>query len=270
MKRIIVIMLLACTCAAIAVPSQLKEMAIGLFDKLTTFVVDEVLGEELCTKIWKEVRDEALSPLDLNSRWMGENDLLSSASVYRKARKLTFEATFDEDANAIGGFVSNTDKYRYGGYWQVYHVAREVVIERIKEHLHKGDNLKTFYKGRRLIVLGDFSTMKEQEQDLLYRKVKEVLTIFKEMKNEKNQQRFVAWISHSSRKDNLVGKLPEELANIMVERITMERKMTFLRRFSDHNVAAFAGRRWAEGGDELLDKYIEVLEMVASDMGVFL
>ncbi len=153
-----------------------------------------------------------------------------------------------------------------------YTVMRTLVIAKMKEHLHQGDNLINAYQVNRGAVQAKFATLKPEEK--VRARIKIALAIdtfmrlkdptefnrFRDMKMAEQMARSAHWADLELLAKNLsTAEVAKEIEAGALEVKPLENTSAF----EDQYLAEFAARRYNEGGSNLLDKYISVLKLLA-------
>lgn len=196
-------------------------------------------------------------------------DKIEFDSAYYAARDVTFSQ--EEVAKTMN----------VPGDQQWYYSARAIIVTKLKCHLHKDGNLRKAYDETfRNSFLTKVSGLSEEKKIVLRNKIKSAYATFTMLKTPAARDAFVALqkaeeegfgYNHDLRL--LSRNLPEQTlaAEIETGALTKREKMeamdsAFCLMFEDGNLAKFAGRRAVEGGDALLDQYMQILQTMLVDI----
>ncbi len=252
MKKIIVIIALLVTATFAATSITVSD----LVKQIMAIPAEQFIAEEVVNKIINEGVDSALNYKDVDFE-----------RVYYDARSATY---------------SQKSLEQFSGYepFNNYLAMRTVVVSKMKEYLHSGDSLLVTYKAYRLDVRAKFKSLPEEAKVRVQAKVASALGTFSSLKNPVYLESFKAFQTAEQTQDKrfpdirLLGmNLPAEKVAVMVAEGELEKinnveemKKAFTSQFGDADLAMFAGRRAAEGGNELLDKYLAVILLMLEDV----
>ncbi len=167
---------------------------------------------------------------------------------------------------------------------EAYDFGKTVVVACIKEHLHKNNNLVTFYSAQRDKIRLKLNAMSPDARKKAKAWIATARAAFLDLKQPETLKKFEeAKMAESNylmrgRPDHflsdVLGKNLQltEVAKTLSEHTLLsseeleEKQKSFESLFIDKNLAKFAGRRAVEGGTALLDKYLELLALIAADI----
>lgn len=253
MKKLITCIVLFIT-AAFAADSRLIS---DLIKKTITIPAEKILVDEVVN----EVIDVVIT--DYNNDY--EKPKFDSTFYYMRA------ATFSQEP--LSEVMNNTSE----GYWTV----RALVITKLKGYLHKGTTLSDTYKNSfRDVVRAKLSTLKPEVKAKIKAKLISAYGLFAMMKTKSIKEAFITFRNAEQKCTSqpshllILGKnLSEKELVAQIEAGALNEDQTvddaegsFTRLFDDPHLAKFAGRRAVEGGDDLIDKYLAVIEMMIEDV----
>lgn len=166
---------------------------------------------------------------------------------------------------------------------QAYDSARAVIVARVKEYLHGEKNLLTLYSAHRDSFRLKLSSLTPEEKKRAKLCIATARATFLEFKQPESVKKFVElrqtesdyYRKHLYLAEDLLEKnvpaaeLAQALSNDTLDsKVLEETRKSFSSMFLDTGMAKFVGRRAIEGGDALLDKYLEVLALMAQDIPV--
>lgn len=250
MKKLVACIVLLLSLTILAAPTE-------TIKKILAISAEKVLSGPVVEKII----DCVVENNDFNSS-------LRFDSVYHDIRA---EFLYQEDVSPLVNESSGGPDW----YW----AGRALFVSKVKGYLHDGTNLVDFYKNHYR------HTFKQKLEDLdlgkkmqIREKIQKAIALFSTLKVPLIKNKFITFQkaeeAHTSQADlRLLGRNinEQELAGEIEKGAldTREAKMAaesaFISMFDDSDFAKFAGRRAVEGGDALLDKYIELLALMAED-----
>lgn len=189
-------------------------------------------------------------------------------SFYYDARSACFEVP--EASEVMWGQRDND------WYWS----ARALIITKLKKHLHTGTALCETYKASYSETFrAKVSGMTQVEKDALKAKLTATYGTFTMMKSEPIKLAFTTFqkaeqqVYRMDSGDLLLSKnLTEEEVGEQIKAGEMNKRQTaedaeqaFVLMFTDPHLAKFAGRRYLEGGDALIDQYLALITAMSTD-----
>lgn len=239
---------------ALILTASAAQITQTLIDKLLGFSVKEIITGPVFESVWKSSKTYGgMSP--------------SGYQAYHNARSSTYDN--------LG--LKWTD-------WESYIQGRTIIVARIKSYFFDGENLKDTYLAIQPRFKTEFSKLSDKEKKGLRQTLSEAKTCFEMMLQLEQQKKYDIWLNEdslgNSRVDNL--KLAENwlVNNLSAEDIAKRIKEGELtepaekfdieeeafKAYPDKTIAKFSGRRFKEGGEELLRKYIEVIDLAIADV----
>lgn len=236
--------------AALVITASAAQVADGLIKNLLNFSVKELIAGPVFDGVWKSAKSYGMAP--------------SGSGLYYSAR----ESSYDN----LG--ISYND-----GGWEAYIQARTIAVARIKSHFSDGENLKDMYLAVKPRFKEEYSKLSDKEKAKLRKTLSDAKTCFEMLLKKENQVAYKEWldgfpISENRRANNW---LTENLsADEIAKRIKAgelkdmpegwEIEEQAFKAYPDEDIAQFAGRRFKDGGEALLRKYIEVIDLAIADM----
>ncbi len=168
-----------------------------------------------------------------------------------------------------------------------YYLLRTTVVARLKELLHGGGSKKNLLLDAHAecadYVKSTFINLPADQRRKLKQKLAEAIAAFGSMKNVETQKVFRLYLectetdmewTHAINGGLLLKNLSAgetvRLADRLRERLTIDRQLeTYTlasKQVPDVDMGSFAYRRWKEGGNTLLEKYIALLKRVHRDI----
>lgn len=167
-------------------------------------------------------------------------------------------------------------------YGYQYYSVRTLFVSKLKKWLHTGTNLCDTYKSSyRAAFQRKISTLSPEQKVIIAGRLVSIQKVFAMMKTTKVQDAFITYhnITLTSSPERMSNS--EALANNMNEQqiaalILSDTSETWAKEviavreafdsmFEDKRLAEFAGRRYIEGGDQLIGKYVLLIEMMIED-----
>lgn len=192
----------------------------------------------------------------------------SFQSFYYDTRAACFELP---EASEVMWTKQNND-----WYWS----ARALIITKLKKHLHTGTTLCETYKNNYSEAFRTkVSTMTRVEREALKVKLASAYGTFAMMKSAPIQTAFTAFqkaeqqVYRMDSGDVLLSKnLTEEEVGAQISagemskrQVAEDAEQAFILMFTDPHLAKFAGRRYLEGGDQLIDQYLALITTISAD-----
>lgn len=254
MKKILICALILVSVTFAAAPSTIS----ALVADIMAIPAEQLIAEEVVAKILGEGVDDALK----------YNDVDFDIGYYN-VRSITY---------------SQKSLEQFSGYdpFNNYVAMRTVVVAKVKEYLHTGDNLKAMYLKHRPAIQAKFKVLPPAAKIRAQAKIASAYGTFAAFKNGDVQKRFIAFQeAERSRHSNRFADLSLLGSNTSAEGVAQavasgelergdkaeEAEKAFLAQFKDPDLAKFAGRRVVEGGEHnaLLEKYLEVITLMLED-----
>ncbi len=248
MKKYIAIALLGIlTTFVVANPASLNEAV----NRLVGLGIEQILTQELGDKLMDEAVKQA-----------GNYDDISFHRIYYDARDETYTRAFAGNG---------------GQSFDEYVALRTIVVSKLKEHLHSGDTLMRTYLAERERFAKKVKDADAQTYRKIRRKITDGIACLTAFKNPEIKERYDALESAERTRnrfpdlallqENLSAKETAEkiLAGGLRTKEDDSAEEKFFAQFNDPDLAKFAGRRSAEGGDELVEKYLQVLKLMIED-----
>jgi len=249
MKTIAILSALLITLAAGA------QITDGFITKFLDFSVKKVLAEQVFDKVW--------------DRFHEENFKTSAYQGYRKTRGTLYESL------GLQYDGENVSMYLQG---------RTIIMTQIKGYFFNGENLKEMYLEIQPRYRAELEKMGLAEKTSLSLKLEEVKLTFEMMLKPQNQDIYWNWyktitenptveniqfarslIFNNVPAEEIVKKIKAgELSKPILDKWEVEEQV--FKAYPDIDLAQFAGRRWKDGGDNLLRKYIEVIDLAIADI----
>lgn len=253
MKKLILLL-----AALIGLVSAKPVITTKLIDRLLNFSIEECASDALFTKIWEGL-----------GRYGFDTD---SRSVYHTCRTNTYDSlSFNSDPDMDGDSAAN--------YWTGYIEARTVVVARFKDYLHEGDNLKKMFLRHEPRFHVEISKLDDKQKGRILKNLQTAKQAFELMLDKKKRVEFEKWIAGSQNPstdyDRAEGILSKNLTAKQTASLIAQGKIgidvepdqnAFFEGFGDKYMAKFAGRRYREGGEALLKKYIVVIDLAIGDV----
>jgi len=157
-------------------------------------------------------------------------------------------------------------------------------MTQIKGYFFNGENLKEMYLEIQPRYRAELEKMGLAEKTSLSLKLEEVKLTFEMMLKPQNQDIYWNWyktitenptveniqfarslIFNNVPAEEIVKKIKAgELSKPILDKWEVEEQV--FKAYPDIDLAQFAGRRWKDGGDNLLRKYIEVIDLAIADI----
>jgi len=248
MKKLLVIL-----SAVLVLTATGAQIADGLIEKLLRFSVKELLVERVFGEVWKSAKNYGMKE--------------SGHGMYYSARESSYKNLGIEYDN--GGF-------------EAYLQGRTIVVAKIKDYFFSGENLKDTYLAIQPRFKEEFSKLSDKEKDGLRQTFENIKTCFELMLRPENQLMYDQWLTRAAGgPDSNSFELSESwlVNNLSAEDIAKRIRAGELKTlpdkwhaeeeafkaYPDTDIAQFAGRRFKEGGESLLRKYIEVINLAIAD-----
>lgn len=177
------------------------------------------------------------------------------------------DAAYGKDGANIYGNNSN------------YSAVTAVIIAKVKEYLHNGDNMEKAYQEHRGMFKGKLSSLNAEEKKRAKTCISRARAAFLETSQPETMKKFedIKTAEMEYRQGGLVAILlgkntpPKELAEKLTNYTGRynefdPRIKAFRAVFEDEDLGKFACRRMAEGGADLVGKYLKVLAMISEDL----
>lgn len=236
--------------AVLALTASAAQVADSLIDKFLKFSVKDILVEHVFEGVWSSAKLYGMEP--------------SGFRLYHTARSSTYEN--------LG--LEWTD-------WDSYIQGRTIIVARIKGYFFDGENLKDTYLAIQPRFKEEFSKLSYKEKDGLREVLNDTKTCFELILKPDNQAVYKSWLDQT-----MVGPVDcLEMSkiwlenNLSAEDIAKRIKAGELKSlpdkwdaeteafkiYPDKDIAKFAGRRFKDGGEKLIRKYIEVIDLAIAD-----
>lgn len=227
-----------------------QPIAKDMINRFLTFSVEEVLGEKVFDHVWEYVRSDKFRT--------------SSFQGYHVTRSGLYENLGLED-----------------GDYQSYVQGRTIIIARVKEHFFNGNNLKSLYLSVQPKFQAEVVKLTVEERQQLFLRLNMMKTTFEEMGKPERQalwKKFFRSEQYPKRESDEAQKMlvanlsAKEIAEKIQSGGALQQKARqtdedlFVAGFEDESLAKFAGRRFGEGGNSLLQKYIAVIDLAIADV----
>lgn len=228
-----------------------------VFSRLLRLTAQEVINPKLVGEVFK-------SGLDYGY------DKVSFHKTYHQARSTTYDLTFWGEGH------SDVDHSTYDSYYSL----RTVVVASMKHQLHSSTTMMDVYKLCRQDFKKFLGEEKPRFHQALLNSVNEAIRVLEEVKNPAFRKELQDLALSESRVsygfDN--NKIEEMLAKNakaedIVKQIQQQQKedsslksVTPAEKTRDRDVEKFALRRFEEGGEKLVNKYLEVARLAREDI----
>ncbi len=237
--------------ATIALTASAAQIDDRLIDKILNFSVKDFIAEHVFDEVWKTAKLYGMEP--------------GGHQAYHSARSATYEKMD----------LSWED-------WESYIQGRTIIIARIKSYFFTGENLKDTYLIIQPRFKEEFSKLTQEEKDGLKKTLYNIKMCFETMLKPEHQKVYNTWfeaellgydsnnwklaenwlVNNLSAEDiaNRIraGELAEPDQNLNIEQDAFKD-------YPDRDIAKFAGRRFKEGGEDLIHKYLEVIDLAITD-----
>lgn len=237
--------------AALILTATAAQIADGLIEKFLKFSVKELLVEHVFEGVWGSAKLYGMKP--------------SGHGLYHSARSSSYEK--------LG--LQWTD-------WESYLQGRTIIVARVKDYFFTGENLKDTYLAIQPRFKEEFSKLSDKEKEGLRQTLNESKTCFELMLKSENQVVYHKWLTRAAGGPDVDSFETSEswlVNNLSAEDIVSRIKAGDLKSlpdpwdaekeafklYPDKDIAKFAGRRFKEGGEPLLRKYIEVIDLAIAD-----
>lgn len=242
MKKLFVIL-----SAALVLTATGAQIADGLIEKLLRFSVKELLVERVFGEVWESAKSWSMKP--------GGNQL------YHSARSVSYDN--------LG--------IKYEG-WESYLQARTIAMARIKSYFFDGSNLKETYLAIQPRFKEEFLKLSDKEKEGLRQTLLDAKTCFELMLKKEHQATYQKWLEGGDLSNFELSRVWLE-NNLPAEEIAKRIRVGELKEtpdqwdiereafkaYPDKDIAQFAGRRLKEGGEKLLRRYLEVIDLAIAD-----
>lgn len=253
MKTIIAGIALLFTMTCIAASTPLGDM----LKKLAAYPVEQLIPAPVIRSIIDETIEHAMTHDDIDFR-----------SSYFDARDQTYSQEI---------LYNNFRDPESPTSW--FNSVKAMIITKVKNHVHQGQNLRELYKAHSEYFAGKVRGLPPEIKARVQNKIATAYGVFANMKNPDTKADFFrfqkAELEHVGQSDMrlLAKNLPVDqimeaiTAGELDKRAAAETaEKAFTARFTDTGLAKFAGRRSAEGGDQLIDEYMTILQMMLQDI----
>lgn len=246
MKKIFIV-----ASAILAFTASAAQIADDLIDKFLKFSVKDLLVENVFNEVWNSSKLYGMRP--------------SGHKLYRSTRISSY--------TNLG--LHKNDK-------ELYIQGRTIIVARFKSYFFDGENLKDTYLAIQPRFKEEFSKLTEKEKDGLRQTLDQIKISFQLMLKKEQQEKYDGWLDIESLIDkNDTTRLAENwlVNNLSAEEIASRVKSGELnspsdphiaeqeafKLYPDMTIAKFAGRRFKDGGEPLLRKYLEVIDLAIAD-----
>lgn len=168
----------------------------------------------------------------------------------------------------------------FGGHWneKFYPIIRSFAISTAKNYLHQGDNLKGFYEMCRGKTMAALALVDREHLIRLKLKILSAQMTLSKFRNPKFVEDFRSFSQDLDKATTSLDILAKNLSDhellqilsnesVIIDDFGNEDHVVYsFQSLPDQSLVGFAGRRALEGGTELIDKYIEVLNLLAEDI----
>ncbi len=191
--------------------------------------------------------------------------------AYYMCRARTYDLTF------VGENANDSESSTVG--WGNYLQFRTVMVARMKEQLHAGDTLAKVYANCQSEFIKTVSQQGPQFQENLHAMLHDAVAAFEAVTQESRRKGIMQMIikDERDRSDNsMIATIESMLAQnrpadeiaqkIKVDVEPIDEKDLLDAGLNDLDLAKFALRRWNEGGDALIEKYLVVLRQAEHDV----
>lgn len=223
------------------------QIAEGLIDRLLKFSVKELLVERVFDELWKSAKVWSMKP--------------GGHQLYHSARSVSYDN--------LG--IKYEDR-------ESYIQATTIVVAKVKNYFFDGSNLKEIYLSIQPRFKDEFSKLSNKEKEGIRDTLSDVKSCFELMLEKGNQAAYKKWLEGEELSNFEISKVWLE-NNLSVEDITKriragelketpdewEIEKESFKAYPDKDIAKFAGRRLKEGGEKLLRKYLEVINLAIAD-----
>ena len=253
MKKIITLLSLISICCFAAATSPLGDM----LKKLASFPVEQLIPDQIVRSIIDQTIERSMT-----------NNEIEFRSCYFEAREQTYSQEI---------LFNNFKNPESSAYW--FDPVKTMIITKVKNHLHQGQNLRQMYKTHSEYFADKVRGLPAENKVRVQNKITTAYGVFALMKNPDTRADFFrfqeAELANAGRSDMrlLAKSLPVDqmmeaiIAGDLDKRSKAEEaEKAFTGRFTDAGLAKFAGRRVAEGGDQLIEEYMAILQMMLQDM----
>lgn len=237
--------------SAFALTASAAQIDDSLIDKLLTFSVKDFITESVFDEVWKTAKFYSME--------------LRGYQAYHSARSITYEK--------LG--VTYED-------WESYIQGRTIIVARVKAYFFSGENLKDTYLEIQPRLKEEFFKLTQEEKDGLRKTLSNTKMCFETLLKPEQQKVYNVWFESDLLGDDSNNrKLAENwlVNNLSTEDIAkriragelaepaqkLDSEDEAFKVYPDRDIAKFAGRRFKEGGEDLLRKYIEVIDLVIAD-----
>jgi hypothetical protein len=216
---------------------------LDIVTELATIKAADILAEQIIDKVILAAISEIKDSTDAKFRW-----------GYRSARGVILDDI-------------HYDKH--------YEHVRALVVTKVKNHLHQDGSLAKCYQDHRLKAIETFKGLKPEEKSRLALKLLAAQQTFTKIKDPASTKLFTELDNVRKKYNNELMRKnlsDEEMAEAILdgELVTYrdfdEYRSGALSIFEDQDLAEFAWRRWCEGGETLVNQYLEVINMVSEDL----
>jgi len=228
-----------------------------VFSRLLRLTAQEVISPKFIAEAFKSGPDYG-------------SDKVSFHNGYHQARSTTYDLTFWGEGH------SDVDHSTYDSYYSL----RTVMVASMKRQLHSGTTLVDIYKSRRQDFIKFLGEEKPRFRQALLNSVDEAIKVFGDVKKPEFRKELQDLALSESRtsygfnNDKVEEMLAKHVkAEDIVRQIQRQQKEDFglksvvpAEKTRDRDLEKFALRRYYEGGEKLVNKYIELTRLVREDV----
>ena len=164
-----------------------------------------------------------------------------------------------------------------------YSDVRAIFVSKLKKWLHTGTNLcDTYESSYRATFQRKISTLSPRQKVIIAYRLASIQKVFAMMKTAKVQNAFITYhnmtlegspermsnfeaLAKNMNEQQIANLILSDTSDVWIKEATAARE-AFDSMFEDKRLAEFAGRRYIEGGDQLISKYMLLIEMMIEDV----